>query len=209
MNVTVSYNSKEDELRMLLDRLFWDPSPGRNLSENTLFQICRELDSEYCLRFNERGYTENYEGFEKEKVKEEVVNRLTDEKLIDFSIRFKDKINAHDSFLGQYYTYSKKEGKLTIGSVWNRIEDDLRDFLERYSGTGDAILKAIYEVNFVHGILYKNYWPVMARASKNGMGKGWRHALSELQLISVIGADSRHIEIKSELRPLVERMLNL
>ena len=69
------------------------------------------------------------------------------------------------------------------------------------------MLEAIYEVNFVHDMTYKNYYPVMTLAKKKGLGKGWRTYLSELQLIGLIDTDTRHITIPEEMRPLIEKVL--
>jgi hypothetical protein len=72
-----SYNSRETERKLLMDELFYDPGPGRSLNENPLFSICRELGSDYCMSFNENGYTDKYEGFDSKKVRTEVLARLT------------------------------------------------------------------------------------------------------------------------------------
>lgn len=203
----MNYNSRETERKLLLDELFYDSYPGRSLNENQLFSIGRELGSDYCMGFNENGYTDKYEGFDPKKVRSEVLERLTDEKLVYYAEKYSNKLRIFRNFYGQFYTFRLKEGKLVLSSQWNVIEKKLTDFLVRYGTNGRVVLEAIYEVNFEHNLTSKNYYPVLTLAKNKGLGRGWRYILSELQLMEIMGNDSRHIAIYAEMRSLIEKIL--
>ena len=190
---------------MLLEQLFFDPYPGRPLNENPLYQICRDLRSTYCLEFDENGYTNNYTGFDAKKTRGEVNRLITDQQLRDYIEGLANK--TYDSFFGQFYTFDKKTREFSIGSRWDEFERKLSEYLSR-GGTGArAVLEAIYEVNFVYDLNYKNYYPVLTLSKKKGLGKGWRTHLSELQLMGLVDTDTRHIAIPKEMRPLIEKVL--
>lgn len=200
-------NSRETERKLLLDALFWDSYPGRSLNENQLFSIGRALGSDYCMSFNENGYTDKFEGFDPKKVRSEVYERLTEEKLVQYVRKYSDKLRIFRDFYGQFYTFRMKDRQLILSSRWKEIEKKLTDFLRRYGTNGRAVLEAIYEVNFEHGLAFKNYYPVLTLAKNKGLGKGWRDILSELQLMDIVGSDSRHIAISAEMKPLIEKVL--
>ncbi len=200
------YNTKETEREMLLESLFYDPYPGKNLKENPLFLICRELGSPYCLGYEENGYTKDFKGFDGKEVRKEVNRLLTDDhRLIVYAEKYANKV--YDSFFGQFYTFNKKSQKLSLASQWDEFEKKLNAFLTTYGSAAKAVLEAIYEVNFVHDLGYKNYYPVMTLSKKKGLGKGWRTMLSELQLMGLIDTDTRHIAFPIEMRPLIEKVL--
>ena len=200
-----SYNSKDEERIMLLEQVFFDPYPGKSLKENPLFQICRDLRSTYCLGFNENGYTDDFKGFEPKEVRAEVNRLISDTQLKNFIEKFADK--TYRSFYGQFYAFDSKAHKFTLSSRWEEFERKLSDYLKGGDTGAYAVLEAIYEVNFVHDMTYKNYYPAMTLAKKKGLGKGWRTYLSELQLIGLIDTDTRHITIPEEMRPLIEKVL--
>lgn len=205
VKLMVNYNSKEKERIMLLEHLFFDPYPGKPLQENPLFFMCRDLGSAYCLGFHENGYTDDYKGFDSKKVRDEVNRLVTDEQLKYYIERMADK--KYNSFYGQYYTFDKNTGKFYISSRWEEFEKKLYRYLDE-GGTGArAVLEAIYEVNFIHDLNYKNYYPIWTLAKKKGLVKGWRAHLSELQLICIIDTDARHISLHKEMRPLFEKVL--
>lgn len=199
------YNSKDEERIMLLEHVFFDPYPGKSLKENPLFQICRDLRSTYCLGFNENGYTDDFKGFDPKKVRDEVNQLISDTQLKSFIERLADK--TYKSFYGQFYNFDSKALKFTLSSRWEEFERNLSDYLRGGDPGAKAVLEAIYEVNFVHGMTYKNYYPVMTLAKKKGLGKGWRTYLSELQLMGLIDTDTRHIALPMETRPLIEKVL--
>ena len=190
---------------MLLEQVFFDPYLGKSLKENPLFQICRDLRSTYCLGFNENGYTDDFKGFEPKKVRDDVNRLISDTQLKSFIERLADK--TYESFFGQFYTFDSKADEFTLSSRWEEFERKLSDYLSGGDAGAKAVLEAIYEVNFVHDMTYKNYYPVMTLAKKKGLGKGWRTCLSELQLIGLIDTDTRHIAIPKEMRPLIEKVL--
>ena len=201
------FNSREKERELLIERLFWDSSPGSNLEDNPLFSICRELGSDYCLGFNENGYTKKYEGFNSKKVRSEALRLMNDESLDKYVEKYSDKLHIYRSFYGQFYTFDRKNRKLYHESRWSKIEEKLLLYLNKYKSNGKAVLEAIYEVNTVQSTSYKNYYMVMTLAKNKGLGKGWRTLLSELQLMDLIDDDTKHILITEEVLPLVEKVL--
>jgi hypothetical protein len=200
------YSTKEIERKQLLEQLFSDPHPGQSLKENPLFFICRDLGSSYCLGYEENGYTKESKGFDGEKVRREVSRLLTDDhRLVTYVEKYAN--NVYNSFFGQFYTFDKKTRKFELDSKWPEFEKKLDAFLARYGSDAKAVLDAIYEVNFVNELKWKNYYPIMALAKNKGLDKGWRTMLSELQLMELIDTDTRHINLPIEMRPLIEKVL--
>jgi len=73
-----------------------------------------------------------------------------------------------------------------------------------------VILRAVYEVNHIERVTYKNYWLVKTSSANNGFqGKGWMTILSQFQLVRIIGNDVRDIKIPEEMIPLVEEILEV
>ena len=200
--------SKSDpsEKELLIKRIFSTPYAGYEDSL-TLFLICRELGDPYCLKFNEKGYTEKYESFKSDEVIARAVNLLNDQKLLDFAKKYKDALSGWNKFQGEHYTYDPKTKSLTLQSQWPYLEKKLRSFLDEYGNEGEAVLLAIWEVNTDHGKRYDNYYMIQTLAKKSGLKKGWLKILAELELIEIISRHKGDIAIPEELLPLSTKVL--
>lgn len=66
-----TYLTKEEERILLLKRVFQPSFPGHR-DMFALFEEGKRLGSQYCLGFNEDGYDQQYQGFESNRVTEEV-----------------------------------------------------------------------------------------------------------------------------------------
>ena len=196
---------KEHERKLLIKRLFLTPLAGY---EHTLvlFQICRELGDQYCLSFDEKGYTADYKPFDSEEVIEKAVRLLTDDRLPSYVERYKDKL-ARSDFRGKYYTYDHKTKRLKLESEWEKIESELKGLFKEYAKGGKAVLRAIWEANVEHDKKWHNYWFIHTLAKRYGLGKGWLRILSELERIRVVRWHKGDIAIPEELIPLVENVL--
>ncbi len=127
------------------------------MNENQLFSISREWGSDYCMNFNENGYTDKYESFDAMKVRSEVLKRLTNEQLVRYVKKYNHKLQIFRNFYGQRYKFQRMWRKPTLSPQWEVIEKRLTSFLQLYGINGSAVLEAVYEANFEHGLTYKNY----------------------------------------------------
>jgi len=139
-------NHKAIEKEILIELLFPTPYAG---SQNTLllFSLCRELGDEYCLSFNDLGYTSDYKPFDSKEVIKRSTQFLTDDRLLSYFENNKNQLNPWRDFYGKYYTYEKKIKRLRIGSEWDKIEKNLDEFHARKGKQLHAVLMAIWEAN--------------------------------------------------------------
>ena len=135
--VVVIKNPEMHACKLLIKRLFPTPLAGY---EHTLvlFKICRELGDQYCLSFDEKGYTADYKPFDSEEVIEKAVRLLTDDRLPSYVERYKDKL-ARSDFRGKYYTYDHKTKRLKLESEWEKIESELKGLFKEYGKGGKAV----------------------------------------------------------------------
>lgn len=197
--------TREHERKLLIKRLFPTPLAGY---EHTLvlFQICRELGDQYCLSFDEKGYTADYKSFDSEEVIEKAVKLLTDDRLPNYVERHKKVTSEYHDFTGKYYTYDHKTKSLKLESEWEKIESELQGLFKEYGKGRKAVLRAIWEANVEHDKKWHNYWFIHTLAEKHGLGKGWFKVLSELERIKVVRWHKGDISIPEELIPLVENV---
>ena len=204
---------KEHERKLLIKRIFPAPLAGYGHTL-VLFQICRKLGDQYCLSFNEKGYTADYKPFDSEKIIDRAVKLLTDDRLPSYVERYKDKLAPSD-FRGKYYTYDHKTKSLKLESEWEKIEARLNEFFKEFGGSGKAVLHAIWEANVNLNKKYSNYYIVYALAKKYGLKKGYRSILDNLRIFPRMLEPIRYIksnrgvdiQIPEELIPLVENVL--
>ena len=197
---------KTIEKELLLRRIFPAPYAGYE-STLPLFIICRELGDSYCLKFNEKGYTKNYQRFDSEEVIKRVSKLISDEQLLYYAKKFEAALNTYSDFKGKYYTYDHKTKQLKIGSKWKTILKTLNEFFNEYGKNGEAVLRAIFEVNVKHDKRWKNFWLIHTLAKKYGLVKGWYAILSELELIGIITRHKGDIWIPDELIPLIKHVI--
>jgi len=204
---------KEHERKLLIKRLFPTPLAGY---EHTLvlFQTCRELGDQYCLSFDEKGYTADYKPFDSEEVIEKAVKLLTDDRLPSYVEKYKDKLQRSD-FRGKYYTYDQKTKSLKLKSEWEKIEAKLNEFFQEHGNNGKAVLRAIWEANVNLDKKWNNYYIIYALAKKYGLKKGYRSILDNLRIFPRMHEPIRYIksnrgvdiQIPDELIPLIENVL--
>jgi len=204
---------KEHERKLLIKRLFPTPLAGY---EHTLvlFKICRELGDQYCLTFDEKGYTADYKPFDSEEVIDRAVRLLTDDRLPSYVEKYKEKL-ARSDFRGKYHSFDHKTKSLKLESVWEKIEARLNEFFEEFGKDGVAVLRAIWEANVNLDKKWNNYYIVYALAKKYGLRKGYRSILDNLRIFPRMHEPIRYIksnrgvdiQIPDELIPLVEIVL--
>lgn len=205
---------KEHERKLLIKRIFPTPLAGY---EHTLvlFQICRELGDQYCLSFDEKGYTADYKSFDSEEVIEKAVKLLTDDRLLSYVERHETIISEYHDFRGKYYTYDHKTKSLKLKSEWEKIEAKLNEFFQEHGNNGKAVLRAIWEANVNLDKKWNNYYIIYALAKKYGLKKGYRSILDNLRIFPHMHEPIRYIksnrgvdiQIPEELIPLVENVL--
>lgn len=205
---------REEELYILLNRIFPHPYAGSSSDGNSLFDVCKKLGSSYCMKFNDNGYDEKYARYESDKVIREVAIHISDEQLRDLFRNNKERLSSYYNFLGSRYTYWFKTKELSMESEQENIRKQLHELIEQYSDNGKAILGAIYELNFERNMAFRNYLEVIALALKKGYkrgikGKGYPSIFSDLILIGIIDHDRKDLRIFEELAPLVKEELML
>ena len=201
-----NYLTKEEEKLLLLEKVVPTSYAGAALQDNILYRKCKNLGISYCAKFNDLGYDDTYQGFDSNLVTRLVSDSILDTSLISFFDEYNDKLYDKD-FYGRYYTFHNGPKKLLLTSVWQSIRNEYKTRLVHYGSTLTSVTEAIYEINYVKGIKYKNYYDVVTLAKNKSSGKSWRTILSELKLIGIIEPNLRNIEIPEERRPLVEELL--
>ena len=200
----VTYLLREDERRILLSGFYTysDPSGNGNLF---LFHECQRLGSEYCKRFNDKGYDSEYKKLDFDTVISEIANRADESEFLSYFNSYKENIKCYRDFFGRYYTLICKENILKNSSLWPEKRKEVENILSKYPEGGIKVLSAIYYVNAEIGITSKNYYMVKAQAMNLGFsGTNWFKILSELQLAGIIASGGyKHIEIHKEIMPLV------
>lgn len=205
---------REEEIYILLERIFPHPYSGSNSDGNLLFHLCKELGSSYCQKFDDRGYDEEYNSFDSDKVIREVAKYISDDQLKSLFKDNKEKLSSYYNFFGSRYTYKSKTKELSMESEQENIRRTLHELMVQYSDNGKAILSAIYELNFERNFRYRNYWEVIALAIRKGYksgikGKSYHSIFSDLILAGIIESDRRSLRIYEELAPLVKEELML
>ena len=204
----IKYLSREEEREMLLSHFYRhsDPEGDGNLF---LFHECQNLGSEYCKRFNDHGYDNEYNRIDTEKMFSEIASRADESQFLSYFNSHKENINCWRNFFGQYYTLICKENILKNSSLWPEKRKEIENILSKYPDDASKVISAIYYVNAEMGITFKNYYMVKAQAMNLGFsGKNWFKILSELQLIGAIPSGSyKHVEICREILPLVGEIL--
>jgi len=197
--------SKEEEKRMLVQRILPMPYAGSNGSGLLLFEFCRNHGSTYCKQFDERGYTKEYAQFETDKVIEEAVKLLSDDLLLEFAKVNESALSAYSGFKGRHYSYDPRIKKLIIGSRWDEDRKYVETLISSMTECVKCVLEAVIEVSKAG--VYDSYWAIFTLAKEKGLGKGWWKVLSKLQLGELIGEDYGHMNMKPELIPLIEEIL--
>ena len=200
----VNYLLRDDERIILLSDFYTysDPVGNGNLF---LFRECKRLDSEYCKRFNDHGYDNEYKRIDIKKMISELASKTDEALFLSYFNSYKENIKCYHNFFGRYYTLICKENILKNSSLWPEKRKEVENILSKYPEGGIKVLSAIYYVNAEMGITFKNYYMVKAQAMNMGFsGKNWFKILSELQLAGIIASGSyKHIEIHKEILPLV------
>ena len=204
----VNYLLREDERRILLSGFYTysDPAGNGNLF---LFHECQRLGSEYCKRFNDKGYDSEYKKLDFDTVISEIANRADEDEFLSYFNSYNENIKCYRDFFGRYYTLICKENILKNSSLWPEKRKEVENILLKYPEDGIKILSAVYYVNDEKGVTFKNYYMVKAQAMNLGFsGKNWFKILSELQLAGIIGSGTyKHIGIHKEILPLVGEII--
>lgn len=199
--------NKEHERKLLIKRIFPTPYAGYE-HMLPLFQICRDMKDLYCLNFNENGYTADYKSFKSEEVISRAAKLLTDDRLLYYVERYKDKLSAWSDFKGKYYTYEPKTRSLKLESEWEKLKTMLDEFFENYSKDGKAVLSAIWEANVKRDKKRDNWFIIKTLAEdKYGLKKHWLKIISRFEIIGIIERHKGDIWIPEELIPLVGNVL--
>lgn len=201
-----SGNNKESERELLLKRIFSIPYASVE-NPPILLRICKELGDEYCLKFEDTGFTKNYEKCDPEQVIIRAARLLTDDNLLTCCEKYKKYLNKYNDFKGKYYTYSCQTQNLKIESDWPKLEKKLRDLILDYPGGAKAVLEAIWEVNIDHDKKWDNWWAIHTVAKEKGLGQGWIKIIEKLDLMCVIDKRKGDISIPEELIEFWRRFL--
>ncbi len=201
----VSYLTKEEERKILVKRIFPSPYAGSDSPTLALFKISKELGSQYCLQFDDRGYTKEYQPFDQDRIYEEAYRLLTDDLLLKYSKQYTSVLSAYYDFKGKFFTYDSKTRVLTTTSKWDEIRKYIESLINTSNECVKCVLSAIVEVSRAN--IYDSYWPIMMLAKEKGLGKGWWKIITKLQLGGIINDDNRHLNLQEELIPLVEEIL--
>jgi len=186
-----------EEKKKLLKTLFDDL---------TLLMIGKEVGDEYSKGFSEQGYDANYKRFDADQVVANVAAKASDQQLMEFSVKYSNKLQTYRSFFGYFYTYFADKKQLKIGNEWNLIKSRLEEIYKKHGKAAYGTLKACYEVYFVQNKKWDNYLFIQSVAAEIG-GKGWRKALTEMEMAWALDRHKGDVRIPEELSPLVKKTL--
>lgn len=197
---------KLSEKKLLLKRIFPTPYAGY---EDTLalFKIGRKLGDQYCLRFDERGYTPTYERFDSEQVVERVAELISDQDLLRYAKEFKEKLSEYSDFKGKYYSYFPKSKELKLESEWHSLKAEGDKMFHKHGNAFIAVLGACWEANVKLDKKWDNWWIIFSIAKEHGLEKGWLTILADLERIRLIERHKGDIRIPEERIPLIEAIL--
>ncbi len=191
-------SEKEYERRLLLRRIF----PAEKLLE-----IGKQIGDPYCVQFDERGYDKNYRRFSEEEVISRLSNALSDEQILDFSMKYKDSLSPYRDFLGNYYTYDSKQKEVKLKSSWPKLQREIERLIQKHGENARAFLKACYYVCVELDRKWDNYYHIQSKAREFGMVKGWLTMLADFELAGVIIRRKGDINIPEEIAPLLRNYL--
>jgi len=186
-----------EEKKKLLKTLFDDL---------TLLMIGKEVGDEYSKGFSEQGYDVNYKRFDADQVASNVAAKASDLQLMEFSVKYSNKLQTYRSFFGYFYTYFADKKQLKIGNEWNLIKSRLEEIYKKHGKTAYGTLKACYEVYSVQNKKWDNYLFIQSVAAEIG-GKGWRKTLTEMEMAWIVDRHKGDVRIPEELSPLVKKTL--
>ena len=195
--MTTSLNEK----KLLLDRLPRYPT-------DLVLKLGEEIGEPYCLQFDDSGYDQqNYRYFNHDEAIPKIAELVTDDQLLSFFANPDTKVEVGKiTFRGMFYTL--KGGELKCESDWPSVKAALLSLAPKHGRNLGAMLEACYEICVKRGKVWDNYLMVESVAKDLGAGKGWRRALTDLQIKGVVAKDKGNIQIPPELIPLVREFLD-
>jgi hypothetical protein len=185
---------KENERRLLLKRIF----PAEKLLE-----IGKRLGDSYCIQFDERGYDKSYMCFSEEEVIMRLSRMLSDEQILDFSVKYKDSLSPFWDFQGNYYTYDSKKREVKMESSWPKIQKEIERLIQKHGENARAFIKACYYICVELDRKWGNYYHIQSKAREFGMMRGWLTMLADFELAGVITWDNGNINIPEEIAPFL------
>jgi hypothetical protein len=171
----------------------------------SLLQVGKELGDEYCSRFGESGYDSNYNRCDENEVVNRVARKMDDQELLKIFEKYKDKLKPYYDFKGKYYTYIGNKQEFRIGSEWSSLE--MEKLFTKYGKDVSSLLEACFKVIVEMNKEWDNYLYIQNIAKDLGCGKGWRKALTDLEIIGVISRHKGDVSIPEELLPFVKGIL--
>lgn len=176
------------------------------------------MGDQYCIGFNELGFTKDYKQFEPERVLNAVASLLhaRNDALASFVEKHWERVLKYNTFYGEYYTFNPrlKESKeaLQFTSSW----PELRKSLDRASvtfGAGNvtAYVAAAWEATMDLGKRMNNFILVRRLFKEHGGKESFLEISSRMDSFGVIdyykagrGVD---ISISEELIPFIADFL--
>lgn len=184
---------KEEERRILFKRIF---------PPEKLLEIGKQVGDPYCAKFDERGYDKDYRHFNEEEVITRLSKALSDQQVLEFSLKYRDDLSSYRDFRGNYYTYEPKKKELKLESSWPELRREIERLIQKHGENARALLKACYHICVEVGKRWKNYYHIQSRAREFGMKKGWLIMLADFELAGVISRHKGDINIPEERAPL-------
>lgn len=184
---------KEEEGRILFKRIF---------PPEILLEVRKEVGDSYCAQFDERGYDKDYKRFNEEEVITLLSKALSDQQILEFSLKYRDDLSSYWDFRGNYYTYDPKKKELKLESSWPELRREIQRLIQKHGENARAFLKACCYVCVEVGKRWKNYYHIQSKAREFGMKKGWFTMLADFELAGVISRHKGNIDIPEERVPL-------
>jgi hypothetical protein len=191
-------SEKENERRVLLKRIF----PAEKLLE-----IGKQIGDSYCVQFDERGYDKGYRRFNEEEVISRLSRILSDEQIIESSLKYKDSLSSYWNFRGNFYTYDSKQREVKLENSWPKLQKEIERLIQKHGENARAFLKACYHVCVELDRKSDNYYHIQSKAREFGMVKGWLTMLADFELAGVITRHKGSINVPEEIAPLLRNYL--
>lgn len=178
-----------------------------SLYRDLLLRLGKEIGEPYCLQFDERGYDQNCRSFQEDEAIPKIAERVTDAQLVSFFAQPEIRARACKLvFRGKYYTL--KAGQLSLQTEWVSIRAGLSALTHKHGGNLQAVLGACYKICVERAEQCDNYLKVQLLAKSLGANKGWRNALTDLELEGIVARNKGDISVPLELAPLIREFLD-
>lgn len=191
---------KKEERMHLLQRLFDD---------FTLLEIGKSIGDEYALRFNDLGYDEAYNYFDRLSLLERLASRLSDDQLVSIVDKYREELPPDVAFIGRYYTYMPDNRRLYIKSIWDHLRKKIWELCRDYGDLAyrvlDKLIKMKRDWSYYSDVEYPRL--IRSLAEEHGISRDDADSIiSVLRELYIVRLEGDLIKIFREAREFLDEL---